>query len=117
MLNNEILAVFAALFFSSILFLRFFVGFLSFGCFFCFVLGEFFWVYVYLVFCLLGLLMLCLVGTCERSFCGGVKAMFVLLICVMRREFLIFREKKCVGKFRTFLPCGQLAILIYFFIS
>ena len=41
MLNNEILAVFAALFFASILFLRFFVGFLSFGC-FCCVLGEFF---------------------------------------------------------------------------
>ena len=47
---------------------------------------------------------------------GGVKAMFGLLIFVMRREFLIFREKKCVGNFRTFLPCGQLAILFYFFI-
>ena len=45
---------------------------------------------------------------------GGVKAMFGLLIFVMRREFLIFREKKCVGNFRTFLPCGQLAILFYF---
>ena len=49
MLSNEILAVFATLFFASILFLGFFVGFL------CFVLGEFFWVYEYLVFCLLGL--------------------------------------------------------------
>ena len=72
MLNNEILAVLLlSPLFAPILFLRFFVGFLSFG-FFCCVLGEFF--YVHLVFCLLGLLMLCLVGTCERcerNFCGG----------------------------------------------
>ena len=66
------------------------------------------------MFCLLGLLMLCLVGSCERNFCGGSLGYIWFTIFVMRREFLIFIEEKCVGKFRTFLPCGQLAIFFFF---